>query len=204
MTLVHAYCTVEDVRSQLEDTSSRLDTGLIEKAIAATSRTIERYTSRRFWQDPAPVTREYEVWDSCEPAYVDDISTKVGLVVKVDAAGTGVFSTTWAAGDYQLRPLNADADGGAYSWQQIAPLGGRYFPPPINGRTNLQVTAQWGWSEIPDDVVEATILKAVSLFKRKDAPFGVAGFTDFGAVRISRKDPDVIDLLSGYVRPVVA
>jgi hypothetical protein len=44
------------------------------------------------------------------------------------------------------------------------------------------------------------ILKAASLFKRKDAPFGVAGINDFGPVRITRTDPDVIDLLRSFRR----
>lgn len=204
MSLVHAYCTVEDVRGQLKDSTSKLNTQLIERAVAATSRAIDKYCGRRFWQDPAPVAREYEVWDSCGPAYVDDISTTAGLIVKVDGSGSGLFSTTWASTDYQLRPLNADADGGAYSWRQIAPLGGRYFPPPISGRTNLQVTARWGWSAIPDGVIEAAILKATALFERRNAPFGVAGFAEFGAVRITRKDPDVIELLDPFALMVVA
>jgi hypothetical protein len=46
------------------------------------------------------------------------------------------------------------------------------------------------------------MLKAASLFKRKDAPFAVAGFSEFGAVRIGRNDPDVLELLGGYVNPV--
>lgn len=68
----------------------------------------------------------------------------------------------------------------------------------------VQVTARFGWSAVPYQVNEATILKAASLFKRKDAPFGVAGFNEFGAVRITRKDPDVLELLSDFARPMYA
>lgn len=202
MTLVNAYCGVEDVRDQLGDSTSTLDTGLIEKAVAATSRAIDRWCGRRFWQDPAVVPRVFDVWDS-RLVDVDDISTAAGLVVKVDS-GDGTYATTWTTSDYQLRPLNADADGGAYSWRQIAAVGGKCFPPGSRGFPPVQVTARWGWSEIPDQVVEAAILKSVSLFKRKDAPFGVAGFGDFGAVRITRKDPDVIDLLNPFQITAVA
>jgi hypothetical protein len=192
--LVNAYCGVEDVRNQLTDSSSKLDTGLIEKAVAATSRAIDRYCGRRFWQDPTPTARVYEAPDR-RLVDIDDLSTAAGMIVKADS-GDGTYGTTWASSDYQLRPLNADADGGAYSWRQIAAVGGRSFPCSRRGFPGLQVTARWGWSEIPDDVVEAAILKAVSLFSRKDAPFGVAGFGEFGAVRITRRDPDVVDLLS--------
>jgi hypothetical protein len=204
MALTNPYCQVADVRSQLGDSASTLDTSLIEKAIAATSRAIDRYCNRRFWQDPAPVTRLYTALDPCV-VDVDDISTAAGMIVKVDTGGDGTYATTWATTDYQLRPLNADADGGAFSWRQIAALGGKTFPCcRYGGHPALQVTAQWGWSAIPDDVVEAAVLKSVSLFMRKDAPFGVAGFGDFGPVRITKRDPDVTDLLSPFQITAVA
>jgi hypothetical protein len=203
VSLVNAYCTVEDVRSQLGDSASTFDAGLIEKAVAATSRAIDNYCGRRFWQDPAPVARVFDVWD---PQLVDvnDIASTAGLVVKVDSGGDGTYATTWASTDYQLRPLNADADGGAYAWWQIAALGGKTFPCGSGGHPVLQVTARWGWSAIPDDIVEAAVLKAVALFKRKDAPFGVAGFSDFGAIRITKRDPDVVEILDSYQKPAVA
>jgi hypothetical protein len=200
MALTNPYCEVADVRAQLTDTQSQLDEALIERAISATSRAIDRYTGRRFWQDAAPVARVYDVVDPCA-IDVDDISTDTGLVVKVDS-GDGTFSTTLSAADYQLRPLNADADGGAFSWRQIAAVTTRF--PISRSRPTVQVTARFGWSEIPDEVTEAAILKAVSLFKRKDAPFGVAGFAEFGAVRITRQDPDVVTLLAPFVLPAVA
>lgn len=202
MTVVNGYCTAADIRAELGDDNSKLSEALIEKAVNAASRAVDKYCHRRFWQDPAPVARTYR---ACHPWHVDvdDISTSAGLVVKTDTGGDGTWSTTWQTGDYSLEPLNADTDGPAYAWWTIVSVGNQqFFSLPL--RPSLQVTAQWGWSQVPDDVSEATILKAVSLFKRKDAPFGVAGFSDFGPVRISRKDPDVIDLLSGYVRPEFA
>jgi hypothetical protein len=204
MALTNPYCQVADVRSQLADATTKLDTALIEKAVSAASRAIDRYCGRRFWQDPAPVPRLYMAPDPCL-VDVDDISTTTGLSVKVDTGADGTYATTWAASDYQLRPLNASADGGAYSWRQIAAMGGKSFPcRRYGGYPALQVTAQWGWSAIPDDVVEAAVLKSVSLFSRKDAPFGVAGFGEFGPVRITKRDPDVVDLLSPFQLAVVA
>jgi hypothetical protein len=41
------------------------------------------------------------------------------------------------------------------------------------------------------------------LFKRKDAPFGLAGSAQFGVLRqIAQEDPDVQNLLAGYSRLV--
>ena len=65
----------------------------------------------------------------------------------------------------------------------------------------VRVTARWGWSAVPDAVNEACILRAAALYKRKEAPFAVAGFDGFGAVRLRAQDPDVSALLGSYIRP---
>lgn len=51
------------------------------------------------------------------------------------------------------------------------------------------------------DVVPATIRLAVLMqtsrwFRRRLSPEGVAGFSDFGAVRVSRLDPDIMDAIT--------
>lgn len=203
----NVYCTVGEVRAQVKDDDGRLDQTLLERAVNATSRAIDDYCSggvpgsRRFWQDPAPVARTFRV-DQPDFAWVDDISTTTGLIVRTDENGDGTFETTWAAGtDYQLEPLNANANGEPYAFWQLTAIGTRAFPLYPH-RAALQVTARFGWSAIPDQVNEAAILKAVKLFKRKDSPDGFAsGFTDFGPVRISRyEDPDVVMLLERFMK----
>ncbi|MGI5232865.1 hypothetical protein [Actinoallomurus sp. CA-142502] len=203
MSVTNGYCTVADVREQLNDVvNEQLSEALLERAVNASSRAVDRFCHRRFWLDAEPVARTYR---PCEPyrADVDDIGTTAGLVIKTDTGGDGTWATTWQTGDYDLEPLNADADGPAYAWWTIVSVGNQqFFSLPL--RPSLQVTARWGWSIVPDDVETAALLKAVSLFKRKDSPLGVAGFAEFGAVRISRSDPDVVSLLQPYVRPEFA
>ncbi|GAA2092334.1 hypothetical protein [Actinomadura alba] len=201
MPLVNPYCAVADIRAELSDADSKLSEALIEKAISAASRAVDKHTGRRFWPDPAPTVRAYKT-TGCSTVRVHDISTLTGLVVKTDPAGDGSWATTWAASDYQMEPLNADADGGSYAWWDIVSLLGAF--PAARRRPSLQVTARFGWSQVPDQVTEATILKAVGLFRRKDAPFGVAGFGEFGAIRITREDADVVDLLAPFRRVVLA
>lgn len=46
----------------------------------------------------------------------------------------------------------------------------------------------------------ACLMHAARLYKRKNSPEGVAGFGEFGTVRVSRFDPDVEDLLSPFFR----
>ena len=135
---------------------------------------------------------------------VDDIASRSGVVVKTGTDGIA-FPTTLASTAFILEPRNADAFASgdetsmAFAFNKIVSTG-TYFPTRSNLPT-LQVTATFGWSAIPFEVNEACILKAASLFKRKDAPFGVAGFGEFGAVRITRADPDVMELLANFRKP---
>lgn len=55
--------------------------------------------------------------------------------------------------------------------------------------------------EYPPAVTEAVYIQANRLFKRKDTPFGIAGVADMGvSTFIPRLDPDVKQLLSGFLR----
>lgn len=204
----YLYCTEADVREQLGDTSSRLDAGLLERAIAAASRAVDNWCGpgRRFWRDTTTTTRLFRV-DSPRLAWVDDISTTDGLLIATDPGLNGTFATAWTAADYQLGPLNGGVAAAGdpvvpsafWTIAAVNPAGRPYFPF-AQDRAVLRVTARFGWSAVPDEVVQATILKAAALFRRKDAPFGVAGFGELGVVRISRADPDVVELLTPYLK----
>lgn len=198
MAVTNGYATVQELRDHFGDSGNALPLADLERAINATSRAIDRHTGRRFWQDPTAQAKVFRPSD-CETAWVDDISTTTGLVVATDDGDSGVFSTTWTSSDYELRPLNADKESTAYAWWQIVAVGDHRFPT-YGRRSPLQVTARWGWSAIPDQVNEACLLRAAAIFKRREAVFGVAGFNGFGEVRITRRDPDVIDLLGPYAR----
>lgn len=198
MALVNAYCTVEELRAHLSDVDSRLTTDTLERAITAASRGVDEWCGRRFWTDPAPVARTFRPEGRCV-VEVGDISTTVGLVVETDPSYDGSWSQAWTLdADFELGPDNADADGGAYAWTELRSIGGRRWP--IAERRTLRVTARWGWSQVPGQVTSATILRAAALFTRKDSPAGVSTFGDFAAVRISRRDPDVIELLTPFQR----
>jgi hypothetical protein len=59
----------------------------------------------------------------------------------------------------------------------------------------VKVTAKWGWLAVPDAVQQATLFLANQYYKTaREAPLGVAGFGDFGAVRV-RAMPQVENLL---------
>ena len=198
------YCTVAQLRAELGDDGAVLPETLLQKAVTAASRAVDGWCGR-----PPGAFGLSELtsrlYRPCDPVTVavDDIGSREGLTVATDDDGDGVFETIWDATEYVLEPLNADTRGTAYAWQAITAVGARRWPCG-SLRPALRVTARWGWSAVPDDVTAATILRAVALFKRKEAPYGVAEFGEFGPVRISRQDTDVISLLTPYRRWVVA
>lgn len=197
MTITNGYCTEAELREQLGDTGSTLSATQIHRAINATSRGIDLWCGRWFWQDSTPVARLY-LPDDPYTAWVDDISTTTGLVVETDEVGDGTYSTTWAASDYQLEPLVRPTSD--WPWWRIVAVGTRTFPTRRR-RASLRITSRGGWATRPDDVTEACLIRASALYKRKEAPFGVLGSSELGVVRISRRrDPDVVELLDPYVR----
>lgn len=198
MAVTNGYATVAELRTHFGDSGSALSLELLERAINATSRAIDRHCGRRFWQDASTQAKVYRPRDA-DIAWVDDISTTTGLVIATDTTGDGTYETTWASTDYQLEPLNAATESVAYAFWRIVAID-RYTFPVHNLRTTLQITARFGWSAVPDEVNEACLLRAASIFKRKEAVFGVAGFNGFGEVRITRRDPDVMELLHPYVK----
>lgn len=203
MALTNAYITLAQLREHAHDSGTTLTEAVAERAINAASRGIDRLCGRWFYQEAATSVRVYRPDDPYE-AWVNDISTTTGLVIKTDTAGDASWATTWASTDYQLEPLNADMVGSGttvqpYAWWRIVAID-RYLFPVHSRRTTLQVTARFGWSSVPDEVTEACLLLSAALYERRNSAQGVAGFGEFGAVRIGRQDPDVMRLLGPYLK----
>jgi hypothetical protein len=205
MALTNPYTSLVLLKAYLGISVSTLDTQ-IESAINAASRSIDTYCQRRFWLDSSVVARTFVPQGL---SFIDlraDIGATAGVVVKVDTGGDGTFETTWASTDYQLYPADAATRyPEARPWTGLRAVGTKTFPWMFNTwltrLDRVEITAKWGWPTVPDAVAQATLIKAARLFHRKDSPQGVAGFGDFGPVRISRfEDPDVVSLLEGYRR----
>jgi hypothetical protein len=64
----------------------------------------------------------------------------------------------------------------------------------------VQITGTFGWSAVPNSVIQACVIQASRLFKRSESPMGVAGYGDLGVMRITSKylDGDVTQLLDDY------
>lgn len=170
----------------------------LREALLTASREIDSICARQFNRTDTATAREYEP-DGCNWSYVDDFHTTTGLVVKLDTGGDGTFATTLTAAQYELSPANGIVDGmTGWPFYRIRLLDGLYFPTVSRGRTRtLQVTAQWGWPEVPAPVRAACKIMAAETWKLKDAPFGVLGLDDFGIVRV-RQNKLAVSKLAPY------
>jgi hypothetical protein len=193
MAITNGYCTLAEVKAALRLTDN-VDDSLIENAIEGASRRIDGVTGRWFYKTAATAVSQYPV-DSYNVSVQDMANTSI--IVKTDDDGNGTFENTWTQGvDYQLEPLNAGLNGRPY--RRIVAIGGKTFPLQYNPDPALvQVTAEWGWQAVPDDVREAAVLLSIRGFARYNAALGVVGFADM-AIQVRAVDPDVRDLLAPY------
>jgi hypothetical protein len=201
------YVQKEDLKKSLELTGTTYADRDIERAIPAACAAIDSLCHRSFEQDAVAVQRFYRaqtrtlcpINDVGLPA--DDLTTDEPLaVVAIDRAATGAWDEAWTEGvDYQLEPLNATVDGKPY--EVIRALRAQF--PAHSGA--VSVTARFGWTAVPPEVVEAAVLLANRLIIRiRQAPLGVvtAGADVGVAMRIARTDPDLALLLDDLTREV--
>ena len=205
MAISNGYATLADVKAALRiPTGDTQDDSLLEISIEAASRQIDGFCERVFTQSTA--TRIYRPTDVFT-VDIDDLQTLTFL--KTDSDGSGVFSTTWSATDYQLNPLNGISGGIRSPYTQIRAVGEYLFPiyEPQNVNSNeasVQIAGVWGFATIPTAIKQATIILSVRQFKRYDSPTGVMGFGDLGVMRVGAVDPDISALLQPFRRMFLA
>lgn len=195
--MANEYVTLEELKAQLgieaDDTTRD---ALLNRARSSASGSINTTTGRRFWIDPDPVQRVFNprgnvvCEDDGDLFLVDDIGDVTGMLVE-----TGSGASWSAVTGYETSPDNALADG--------KPITGLLRPFGTWGiaTTRLRVTARFGWPAVPDDIVEAAMILASRLYKRKDSPEGIIGSAEWGVRNLSRRDPDVWALIEPYILP---
>lgn len=193
MALGDAYATVSELKVRLRITDTKDDVRLAD-ALTSASRGIETVCERQFNDSGAVSARIYRA-EHRSLVNVDDFHTAVGLVVKT-GPGDGTFTTTLSAGDYELEPLDGIV-GGVPGWPWWKIRGPRAFP--CSARATVQVTARWGWAEVPSAVSEACLIVAEEIFKLPDNPFGSGGYSDFGVIKV-RNNPFATRMLSPFMR----
>lgn len=169
----------------------------LEAALTAASSAIELATERQFNRDtsetPIAIRRRYQ------PrlrylTHIDDLYSTEDLVIT--SSGTTLTLGT----DYELEPVNGIYRGTpGFPFWKLRPLNRDL---DTCGYTLEVETPHWGWEFTPAGVIQATRILTADLFKHKDAPLGVAGFGEFGVVRV-RENSTVSMLINPYKKHMI-
>lgn len=191
MAISNGYTTLNEVKSALNLDDSMENAG-IELAIATASRMIDDYCGRFFYQDGtvlAPATRYYTPQDFYTIAVDDFVSLSE---IATDDNFDQLYQTIWTASDSMFEPVNNPSRG--WPRNRILAVGSYVFP--ANLPQSLRLKGIFGWSSVPYEVKTAAKIQSARLFLRNQSPFGIAGNTDMGTVRLAAKlDADVEALL---------
>jgi hypothetical protein len=183
------YCAPADLADyvDIDDIGEEVDAPELALAVTAASRAIDGFTRRQFGKVDALEARRYTPWrgSGSPTGYVldiDDLATAAGLLVD------GV-----AADPLLLSPVNAAAVARPYTRLYVTTC------------ETVTVTGVWGWSAVPDSIVQACLLQASRFLVRRHSPYGVAGSpTEGSEVRLlARLDPDVAVAVRTYLRRAV-
>jgi hypothetical protein len=191
--ITNGYSTLNELKARLTISDSQ-DDSMLEACIEVASRQIDAFTGTRFYQ--ASESRYYTPLDALCCA-IDDCTnvTSVYQDLQTDRS----YSDQFAATDYDLGPYNAALDGKPYQQILITPQAVKSF---IVMPRAVKVTGSFGWSSsAPIAVKQACLLQAAMLFRRKDAPFGVAGGGEVGQqLSQANMDPAARLLLTPFRR----
>lgn len=191
MAITNGYCTLNDVKAALNIEDS-MDNAAIEIAIATASRMIDDYTGRFFYKDGTvgtPATRYYTPSDYWILPTDDFVSISE---IATDDNFNRTYDTVWTSDDSMFEPVNNPSRG--WPMSRILAVGSYVFP--FNLPQSVRLKGIFGWSAVPAEVNSATQIQASRLFLRRQSPFGIAGSTDIGTVRLAAKlDADVEALL---------
>lgn len=183
------YATAGELREYLRADKQNVsaDDEQFDLAIESACREIDTYCGRSFHQQVTSAesaTARTFYASSSSVLTVDDFYTSTGLVVATDHGDDGTFETTWASTDYQLEPLNNVVNGtDGWPYWRLRAVESRCWPT-TGKRAAVQITAKWGWNTVPVPVKRAALVLAAGVLKVRDAPLGIAGMGDFGAVRV--------------------
>jgi hypothetical protein len=190
-----AYIELEVLKASLELTGQSYADSDLDLARHSASRAIDNACGRRFYLDADANQVRYYTPVSTRHLMIDDLAVLTS--VAIDRTGSGTYGETWTNGvEFALEPFNAPADFRPYESLSVRYLSGRWLPYFID--KSVQVTGQFGWSVLPENVRAATTILASKLLKRvREAPFGIVtvGLDQPTAMRIARTDPDVYSLI---------
>lgn len=170
----------------------------IAAACTAASREVDGHCRRRFYADAAASARLFYRVDN-HSARIDDCIAGSITSVQFDTGTDQTWAKTLTSAEWLPLPLNGVGDSGEpWPVTKIRTAGELLIPTDTTANMpTVKVTARWGWPSVPQPVKQATLILAAEIYKLREAPFGVAGFDQYGAVRI-RSLPQVERMLAPY------
>lgn len=177
---------LDDFKEYVRDQVS-VDDAVLQAALDGAATSIGDYLKRQIAvASGTPSARSY----SPRPGATDIL--RIHDCVSVTSVAD--YGSTLATTEYQLEPIDGiDWAGQARPYEQIRRYSAAWTYD--RGFARIAVTADWGWEAIPATVVEAHKILAKDFLQQRNNNSGVAGFGEFGAVRV-RENPMVAKMLN--------
>lgn len=164
-------------------------------ALVASSRAIDGHCDRpdgNFIRDAVASPRRVRIRGNVtrdpvdgDVLLIDDLAADPSLV-EVGSGTTWTPVTDWASDPVRRgRPITA--------------LRGRW---PQTGEA--RITGPWGFPSLPYKITQAAMIQTTRWYNRPESPEGLAAAGEWGALRLSRVDPDVAALLEEFTLPGIA
>lgn len=194
MAIVNGYLTRSELKQALAiGTADTADDTLLDEIVNAASRLVDQYTGQFFYAIPnGTATFTPETYYSVNTLPFTSVTT-----LKTDEDGDGIYEVTFAASDFQALPSNAPLFGDPFTRLEVRPAGTKAFP--MNLTSSVQIVGNLGYLAIPSEVAQATTIQATTIYEARKTPFGIAGASETGIIRMStRMHAEAQLLLEGY------
>lgn len=171
------------------------DDAVLALVTASASQMVRSYCGRSFTVDTAQAaTARYFTRQDDYLVFIDDCWSITE--VATDDGDDGTYSIIWGASDWQADPVGGVGPNGLDGWPytSLRAVGALEFPAAA--RPSVKVTAKWGFSAMPSDVLQATLMVAGEIFKARSGGFEV--FTADASFTPIRRNMLVRDLLNPY------
>lgn len=182
-----AIVTLSTFKAYARNELGTADDTSIQAALDAAHYSAYQYCARSFEVASVTPSVRYYPGNDTRLLRIHDCTT----ITSVTIDGSTVGAT-----EYEAQPVNrVDWAGNARPIEQL--LRYQYtwdIDQTDPGRANVAVTATWGWAAAPAPAIEAVKVLAKDILHQRDNRSGVAGFGEFGAVRV-RQNPYVAMLL---------
>jgi hypothetical protein len=190
------YADFEVLRNSLKIKPSQApEMERLALALVASSRAIDSHVDKpdgAFIADAVPSAQRVRIRGNVNHDPVDgdvllvpDLAADP-ILVEVGSGGTWTPLAGWTSDPVRRgRPITA--------------LRARW---PQSGEA--RITGQWGYPALPHKVTQAALIQATRWFNRPQSPEGLAAAGEWGALRLSRVDPDVAALLEEFTLPGIA